>query len=166
MDVKGYQTDKISSEEFRFFSIGDKGKFEMRIRFTLIGQSPEIYNLSFGVWNGEKNTIEDDVNLRNGDTSRILATVGQKALEFVDNNPLINLVATGAVLPGQLALRTRKYQMGIGSNYELLSRKYNIYGFLAEKADGRIAGEWPDWKGRWHVFEKGINYDAFLLNLR
>lgn len=166
MDVKGYPTDQISSDEFRFFSVGEKGKFEMRIRFTLIRQSPKIYNLGFGIWNSEVDIIEDDINLRNGDTNLILATVGQKALEFIDKNPLANLVATGTVMPGQLALRTRKYQMGLSANYEFLVRKYNIYGFLAEKAGGRITGEWPFWKGRWQLFKKGINYDAFLLNLR
>lgn len=75
-------------------------------------------------------------------------------------------MATGTILKGQLALRTRKYQMGINSNLEFLSEKHNIYGFVAEKVNGKIVGRWPYMKGSWEIFKAGTNYDAFLLNLK
>lgn len=136
------------------------------MRITLIDAETRFYNIGFGVWELWRRDINDRATIRNGDTDRILATVGQKALEFLRQNPDANIAATGSVLPGELALRTRKYQMGINKYYNELSKFCNIYGFEADKVDGVIMGEWPDWEGKWVRFAPGANYDAFLLNLK
>ncbi|MCE7069106.1 hypothetical protein LZG74_02265 [Dyadobacter sp. CY327] len=166
MDIIPYPTHQIGSQEFCFFSIGELGMVELRIRITLMDAETRFYNVGFGVWNTLKGDIDDKVTIRNGDTDRILATVGQRALEFLRSNPRANIAATGSVLPGELALRTRKYQMGINAYYHELIAYCNIYGFKADKVDGKIMGSWPDWDGSWVPFELGTNYDAFLLNLK
>ncbi|TLV00992.1 DUF6934 family protein [Dyadobacter luticola] len=166
MDITLYTTYRVTNREFKFFSIGNEGTFEMRIRITLMDQATRLYNIAFGVWNLSQNDIDDKMIIRNGDTDRILATVGQKALDFLIENPNANIAATGSILPGELALRTRKYQMGIHAHYDYLSTFCNIYGFKAEKINGEVNGDWPDWDGKWVRFEKGTNYDAFLLNLK
>lgn len=166
MNIEKYTTQQISENEFQFFSEGNSGKFEMRIQFSEIDAERSIYNLGFGIWNPLLRQLDDQTEVRNGDTDNILATVGQHALEFLIKNPEANLMATGTILKGQLALRTRKYQMGINSNLEFLSEKHNIYGFVAEKVNGKIVGRWPYMKGSWEIFKSGTNYDAFLLNLK
>ncbi|MGN7886471.1 DUF6934 family protein [Dyadobacter sp. 22481] len=166
MDITAYPTYQTGNNEFSFCSVGDQGVIELRMRITLMDAETRFYNVGFGVWDAWKRDINDKATIRNGDTDRILATVGQKALGFLKQNPRANIAATGSVLPGELALRTRKYQMGINTYYNELSEFCNIYGFKANKLDGLIMGDWPNWDGDWVRFEQGTNYDAFLLNLK
>lgn len=166
MDITPYPTNETGRLEYSFYSTGYSRVVELRMRITPMDATARLYNIGFGVWDPWRKDINDKANIRNGDTDRILATVGQKALEFLRQNPQANIAATGSILPGEMALRTSKYQMGISKYYIELSRFCNIYGFKAEKWDGVIVGEWPDWDGAWVPFERGTNYDAFLLNLK
>jgi hypothetical protein len=166
MDIKAYPTYQTGIQEFSFYSVGHLGTIELRIRITLMDAETRFYNIGFGVWEPWKRDIDDKATIRNGDTDRILATVGQKALELLRQNPSANIAATGSILPGELALRTRKYQMGINTYYNELFEFCNIYGFKAKKVDGVIIGDWPNWDGEWVRLEQGTNYDAFLLNLK
>jgi hypothetical protein len=138
----------------------------MRIRLTVIDSAAELYNLSFGLWNPSASILDDKAEVRNGDMDRILATVGHQAITFLDQNPDASITAAGSILSGKPAIRTRKYQMGINSNYEMLSERHHVYGFVAEKLNGEFVGQWPRWKGRWEAFDRRTNYDAFLLNLK
>lgn len=47
MNIESYQTEHLRENQHRFYSIGPRGKIELRIDFTLI--SEDIYNLAFGV---------------------------------------------------------------------------------------------------------------------
>jgi hypothetical protein len=166
MEIRAYPTYKTGNHEFGFYSVGQVGIIELRMRITLMDEETRFYNVGFGVWDNLRMDIDDKATIRNGDTDRILATVGQKALDFLRRNPRANIAATGSVLPGALALRTRKYQMGINKYYDELFGVCNIYGFKSNKVGGKILGDWPDWDGEWVPFEQGTNYDAFLLNLK
>jgi hypothetical protein len=166
MDIITYPTYQTAHQEYCFFSSGPVGMTELRMRITLMDAEFRLYNVGFGVWNAIQKDIDDKATIRNGDTDRILATVGQKALEFLRENPRANIAAMGSVLPGELALRTRKYQMGINAYYSELSAVCNIYGFKADKVDGKILGDWPDWDGAWVTFDQSTNFDSFLLNLK
>nr|WP_295935060.1 hypothetical protein [uncultured Dyadobacter sp.] len=166
MDITAYPTYQTGNQEFSFHSIGHQGAIELRMRITLMDAETRFYNIGFGVWDARRRDIDDQVAIRNGDTDRILATVAQKALDFLKQNPRANIAATGSVLPGELALRTRKYQMGINAYYHELFEFCNIYGFKAAKVDGKMVGNWPNWDGEWVPFKQGTNYDAFLLNLK
>lgn len=166
MQIKKYETHIISEREFQFFSEGDAGRFPLRVRFSLIDTEMELYNLGFGLWDESASQLDDKAELRNGDMDRILATVGQLALEFLVKHPASSITAAGSVVPGKPAIRTRKYQMGINANYEMLSERHNIFGFVAEKVNGEFIGQWPRWRGEWEVFDRRTNYDAFLLNLK
>lgn len=160
MDVQGYETHRLSKIDFQFFSVGNKGTFDMRISIREI-EHP-VYNLGFGVWNEELQDIDDAIEIRNGDTNEILATVGQVALQFLQEYPGLSLAATGSVPNGELALRTRKYQMGINNHIEFLSKDHEVSGFIADRVHGKIVGSWPEWTGGWYDIQKGTNYDAFL----
>jgi len=166
MNIETYQTKKIDDHTFQFFSVGKLGIVNMLVSITPVSLEYSLYNLAFGKWDGG-DTLNDIVELRNGDSDIILATVGMEALNFLQRNRKATVIATGSVSDSGLRVRTRKYQMGICANYEFLIHEHNIFGFKAEKNEaGHIDGEWPFWPGIWYPFERGINYDAFSLNLK
>ncbi len=166
MNIESYTTELIGEAEFKFFSEGRNGRFEMRIRFEPIGEN--LFNLAFGLLADDFKTIDDSTELRNGDMNLILGTVASKAIEFLNVHPSVSIYATGLILPGKLAVRTRKYQIGINKNLSYLSERHNIYGFRTiDDANPGLAGGWPYGRsGVWEVFKPNTNYDAFLLNLK
>ncbi|MCE6992022.1 DUF6934 family protein [Dyadobacter sp. CY323] len=92
----------------------------------------------------------------------------KKTIEFLDAYPKASICATGLTPPGKLAVRTRKYQIGINKNLAYLSERHHVYGFkVFEDANPDLIGAWPFGRsGKWEVFRPNINYDAFLLNLK
>ncbi|MCF0041182.1 DUF6934 family protein [Dyadobacter fanqingshengii] len=166
MNIERYATERVGKTEFRFFSEGKNGRFEMRISFEQI--SHNFYNLAFGLWNTSLLTIEDSVELRNGDMDKILGTVANVAMSFLKSNRSASIAASGRTLPGEHAVRTRKYQMGLSRNLNELNAVYDVYGFKALKNENdEISGTWPyGWEGEWEKFQVGSNYDAFLINLK
>ncbi|SKB81724.1 DUF6934 family protein [Dyadobacter psychrophilus] len=166
MNIKCYTTELVGKTEFRFFSEGKNGRFEMRISFEQL--SHNFYNLAFGLWDTSLFAIEDSVELRNGDMDKILGTVATAVMSFLESNLSASIAASGRTLPGKYAVRTRKYQMGISRNLSELNAVYNVYGFRAVKNENNeISGTWPyGWKGEWEKFQVGSNYDAFLINLK
>jgi hypothetical protein len=72
MKIEKYPSNQISSNAYQFFSEGTRGRYEIRVDFSYLGQS--LYNLGFGVWNSDKEEIDDSIEIRNGDMDRILAT--------------------------------------------------------------------------------------------
>lgn len=166
MNIESYTTELVGETEFKFFSEGKNGRFEMRIRFERIGA--DLFNLAFGSTADDLSTIDDGRELRNGDMDMILATVASKAVEFLDFHPKASIYATGLVLPGKLAIRTRKYQIEINKNLSYLSERHNIYGFkeFSENNLMPVSNRPFQRSGRWEAFKPNTNYDAFLLNLK
>jgi hypothetical protein len=165
MNFESYDTLDFSDNAFQFYSEG-KEKHDMLIAIAPIRQL-RSYNLAFGVWDRNTNTINDEIEINNGDADKILGTVGLKALEFLQKHRDSNLFATGYAKKGALRVRTRKYQMGINKYYDFLIEKHNIYALIADKDEnGEFQGSWPNWAGRWEEFQRGTNYDGFLLNLK
>jgi hypothetical protein len=159
MKIEKYPSNQISSNAYQFFSEGTRGRYEIRVNFSYLGQS--LYNLGFGVWNSDKEEIDDSIEIRNGDMDRILATVSQLTFQFLESNSQVIVLASGSS-----TVRTRKYQIGIGQNLDSLNSRYCISGFIADRdKDGIISGAYPNWIGTWSNFEKGRNYDAFLIYL-
>ena len=168
MNVESYNTSDLSDDAFEFYSDGPKGTFRMEIDIAPIPEKPGLYNLGFAVWNEEIKGMDDTMQTNNGDADLILGTVAKKALEFLDRNKKANLIATGSLPKGkELRARTRLYQRGINAHYDYLSERYNVYGLIADRDEnGKFIGKYPFWRGKWDVFAKGTNYDAFLLNLK
>lgn len=165
MKIKKYSTNQLDTNSYKFykvddntqivnsyvfFSIGPKGIFEFRIIFTKDMSEPtlEIYNLAFGVWNSVLNDIDDTIETKNDDMDKILATVGEKAINFILENPTAYLYAKGST-----PIRTRKYQIGIFKNLPDIPSNLGIYGII-ENSQGDMLVE---------NFKIGINYHAFLL---
>lgn len=107
------------------------------------------YNLGFGVWDSEKHTVDDVVELKNGDFQQILATIASISLDFLEANPTASLYAEGGT-----PARTRLYQREITRHRHLIPENLQIYGLIRDKDVGFIE------------FQPGINFDAFLLSLK
>jgi hypothetical protein len=160
MKIEKYPSGQVSSNAYQFFSEGIRGRYEIRVNFSYLDQ--DLYNLGFGVWNSDREAIDDSIETRNGDMDRILTTVSQITFQFLESNSQAIVLATGSS-----TIRTRKYQIGIGQNLDSLNSRYFIKGFIADRdKHGIISGVYPNWAGTWSDFEKGRNYDAFLIYLR
>jgi hypothetical protein len=159
MDNKKYEVERLNSHIYQFYSNGVRGSFEMIIIYSPQGNN--IYNLGFGVWNESLKEVDDFVEIRNGDTEKILATVAQTTLDFLFENPTISIYASGSS-----AARTRKYQMGINNFLSYLNTNYNVQGFLPNRGEDEALSGFPYRHGAWQTFRPGVNYDAFLLSLK
>ena len=129
---------------YEFFSEGPKGKIKKIIRFTPRNAGGITYfNLGFGDWNEEKKRIDDLVVTDNQDRQKILATIGSAVLDFTALFPDVLVYAKGST-----AARSRLYQMGISANLSEIQSLLHVFGFI---------------DNAWKKFEKGLNYDAFLV---
>lgn len=155
MDLEHYEIEKLDERTYRFFSMGSKGKFEMRVKFTYIWQN--TFNLGFGVLDPVTETLDDLIELRNGDSQKILATVANTVLLFLERFPSISVYATGSTRS-----RTRLYQMGINKILPLLS-DYNVTGYKSKSNRYEHTGVAFSRQGKWGEIELGVEYDAFLI---
>lgn len=125
---------------FEFTSEGRKGKIPKLIRFEKTGIK-NVYNLSFG--DKSTNSIDDYVISNNGDTEKVLATVGEAVMAFTNKYPLCWIYAEGST-----KARTRLYQMGINRYLTEILEKFEVLGLKNNK---------------WEKFQKEYGYDAFLV---
>jgi hypothetical protein len=131
-----------NAELFKFISEGSKGKIKKLIVYSQMLEE-DIYNLAFRDYDEETDTINDQVITNNNDSQKVLATVASTLYVFTVKHPNMWVYATSSN-----TARTRLYRMGITANLENILKDFQIFG-LSEDA--------------WHKFEKGKNYDAFLV---
>jgi hypothetical protein len=128
--------------EFEFVSVGKKGEIIKVVQYSPTG-IPNIYNLAFGDKDLKTGNISDSVISDNGDSQKVLATVAQTIIKFTELYISSRIIAVGISKS-----RTRLYQIGIANNLTEINKTFVVYGLMNEQ---------------WHVFQKGINYDAFLV---
>lgn len=127
---------------FEFVSKGPKGEIVKLVQYSetnFVG----IYNLGFGDKNERTSDADDHVITNNGDSQKVLATVATTVYAFLDKHPKAWIYATGSN-----NIRTRLYRIGITNNLAEITRDFEVFG-LANNA--------------WYPFEKGVEYEAFLL---
>ncbi|AYD49073.1 MAG TPA: hypothetical protein VFQ86_10945 [Arachidicoccus soli] len=130
--------------DFEFDSEGLKGKIKKVVRFSPQNANGITYfNLGFGDINPETGNIDDLSKSNNGDRDKILATIAHIVLVFTEHFPDVMVYAQGST-----ATRTRLYQIGITNHFSEIEQILNVYGFV---------------DGKWQRFNKGVNYDAFLV---
>lgn len=163
MALPKYQTELLKLSEYeeylkfldvayacKFQSSGKSGNFQLRIFITRPKYYTEhYYNLGFGAWDPGSFTVDDIVELRNGDSEQILATIVDTALDFLESNPFASLYAEGST-----RARTRLYQREIAKHLHFIPRNIRIYGLVKENDVGFIE------------FRTGVNFDAFLLSVK
>ena len=103
----------------------------------------DYFNLGFGDWNEELQQIDDSKRTNNRDRNKVLTTVAFTALDFTHKFPKAKIFVEGSTLA-----RTRLYQMGIAYNLLEITDKFDIQGFRGEQ---------------WEPFQRGRNYNAFLI---
>ena len=145
MKEEKYSYKKLAEEHYyEFFSEGPKGKIKKVVRYRLIHVFPNrIYNLGFGDWSEELGDVDDTVATNNKDRQKVLATVADTVLDFTKNHPDAFIFAQGST-----PSRTRLYQMGIGSFFDEIGALFSVNAY---------------YNGDWQSFEKGRNYEAFLI---
>jgi hypothetical protein len=140
LDKYNYFTN-ISGFDFEFESIGTKGIIKKVARFTLI-ESPFIYNFGFGDLDENTGDINDTISSNNGDQDKIMGTLGSIIFDFTTLNSDAQIY-----IEGTNATRTRLYQMSITKYWNQIDLFFEVYGLKQDK---------------WYLFEKGINYEAFI----
>lgn len=127
---------------FKFTSEGIKGNIKKLVVYSQMLQE-DVYNLAFGDYDEATNSIDDTVITNNNDSQKVLATVASTLYAFTDKHPNVWVYATGSN-----SARTRLYRMGITANLEAILEDFEVYG-LSDDA--------------WRQFEKGKEYEAFLV---
>ena len=128
--------------EYEFVSVGKKGKIIKVVQYSPTGIS-NVYNLGFGDKDLETGQVSDSSISGNGDSQKVLGTVSGTIMKFMEQHPHSKIIALGTSKS-----RTRLYQIGISNNLEEITNVFDIYGFI---------------NGKWQLFQKGQNYDAFLV---
>jgi hypothetical protein len=134
---------KADDEHFiyEFFSEGPKGNIKKTVIYSQIEDT--LFNLAFGDWNEVLNKLDDSIRSNNGDRDKVLATVASTAIDFTDRFPQAEIFTEGST-----PARTRLYQMGIADNLEEISEDFEVQGYIEKE---------------WAPFQKGVNYEAFLI---
>ena len=127
---------------FDFISEGPRGSIKKRVEYKQMGEN-QVYNLAFGDKDLNTGEIDDLVITDNKDSQKVLATVASTVYAFTNKYPRAFIGATGST-----KARTRLYQMGISNNLEKITADFNVLGRK---------------EGTWYIFEKNIEYDAFLI---
>ncbi|TLV01506.1 DUF6934 family protein [Dyadobacter luticola] len=153
IDAGSYKDNMPGIEIFdsrRFFSEGPNGRFELRTFIAKVetNSRQDLFNVGFGVWSEELQMVDDMIQTRNGDFRRILSTIAIIALDFLQRYPFAFLFAEGST-----RARTRLYQREISNILDEIPKELRLYGFI--KMDDIFID-----------FQKGINFDGFLLSLR
>jgi hypothetical protein len=145
MDEDKYSFNRLPDEYYYdFFSEGPKGKIKKVVRYRLIEEHPnKVYNLGFGDWDESQEDVNDKIATNNRDKQKVLATVADTIIDFTTHHPDSLVFAQGST-----SARTRLYQMGIASFWQEINSLFIVIAYR---------------NNDWEPFEKGKNYEAFLI---
>lgn len=130
---------------FEFESVSSKKRIRKVVEYTPIPENPKIFNLGFGDLM-ENGNIDDLVVSDNDDLELILSTIVKTIFKFFEFRPK-NII----IFIGSTKSRTRLYQIAIAKHIEEAEKSLVIRGVR---------------NGIIEKFVKGVNYDAFLINLK
>jgi hypothetical protein len=135
---------KNDFQDYEFYSDGPNGRIKKAVRFTKINDDePVFYNLGFGDISEETDVIDDSIVSNNNDRDIVLGTVAKTIIDFTNIHGNHYIFATGST-----RARTRLYQMGISRLWNEISIDFEVLGFK---------------DGDWELFQKNVNYEAFLV---
>ncbi len=141
MNQPTYKIQVNEENTYSFISVGRRGLILKVVRFDEI--EPDVFNLGFGDFDFEKQTLSDSIVSDNGDMEKILATVVSILSDFLQNNPKFSVFIVGST-----SSRTRLYQIAINRYYEDFKVYFEIFGFQ---------------NSEFEVFQKNVNYESFLV---
>lgn len=129
--------------EFQFVSIGTKGEIIKIVRYSKTNFK-NIYNLALVDKDPVTNQFSDAIISDNGDTQKVLVTVAMTTVKFFEERP-----NSQVFFKGLTASRTRLWQMNIAKYLNEIIQVIDIKG-LGTRG--------------WETFQKGVNYEAFIVN--
>jgi len=145
MEWEGYDIEEGGDGFTHYFcSNGPNGRIRKSVKFQHrpdVGQN--VYNLSLGDYDYDTGLFDYSIVSNNGDYKAILRTVAEIVEVFVNSHAQAIIVIRGLTMS-----RTRLYQMGIALAWLEIKERYEVWGRLANK---------------WSPFEKGVNYEEFLV---
>jgi len=126
---------------YQFFSLGGNQPLEMMVHFQLIGFN--FYNIAFGMYDHQKQKIDEFARTRNNDTIKTFSTLAAIIYDFTTyhNDSIIILI-------GATRSRNRLFRMIISLYFELINNEYKIYGAY-------------DYK--WEKFRPNRDYNSFYF---
>ena len=146
MDEPRYEFDKIEDKLiFEFDSVSEEKTIKKLIEYKLIVERISLYNLALLDVLSD-GTISDLSVSNDKDMPLVLTTVFQSIVYFFEKKPEAKIYVEGSTIAC-----TRLYQMAISKYLYELEQKFNISGYIYK----RIA-----------TFEKGKNYDSFIISLK
>jgi hypothetical protein len=157
MQIEKYETEStVDSLIYTFESIGERviqkvviySKFE-NPQIIGLDKNTIVFNLAFGDLDLETGDFNDQVESKNKDTEKVLATVANTAFEFWEEYPDAEIFFRGSQPFGEKARRTRLYQMKINRYFADINLMVNIRGFENDN---------------WEKFMVDKNYVAFLIS--
>ena len=98
MQIEKYKTEStVDSLIYTFESVGEM-VIQKVVEYTKLNPiyvglpiDTDVYNLAFGDWNNDIGDYEDNVESKNGDMEKVLATVANTALKFWEEYPEISI---------------------------------------------------------------------------
>lgn len=148
MDKPKYEFEgPVTEYRYNFTSISTTKEVEKIVRFSATTYE-DIYNLSLLDRWADGGESSDKAETKNKDMDKVLATVLQIVVDFLDKNP-----DWVVYIEGSEAKRKRLYQILLNREYDQLKEKYKILGIF----DGYNEVE---------PFGKGKEYDSFMISKR
>ncbi len=148
MDKPKYEFEgPVTEYRYNFTSVSTAKEVEKIVRFSATSYEG-IYNLSLLDRWADGGESSDKAETKNKDMDKVLATVLQIVVDFLDKNP-----DWVVYIEGSEAKRKRLYQILLNREYDQLKEKYKILGIF----DGYNEVE---------PFEKAKNYDSFMISKR
>lgn len=157
MQIEKYKTEStVDSLIYTFESVGERVIQKVVVYSKIknpktvgLEENTIVFNLAFGDWDLETDELNDQVESKNKDTEKVLATVADTVFEFWEEYPDTNIFFRGSQPFGEKARRTRLYQMKINRYFADIINTVNIKGFENDN---------------WEVFSANKNYLAFLIS--
>ena len=125
-------------------SVGKKGSIRKLVEFTPLNQEGTLYNLGFGDVNPITGDWDDKVVSNNGDRNKVLATVANLVVDFLEENPSATIFAKGST-PNRNLLHQRTIERFWNEIIEM----YEVQGLTEHDT--------------WISFERKEPFSAFLI---
>jgi hypothetical protein len=130
-------------KSYSFYSEGPNGRIKKTVIYSILWDDPVVYNLAFGDEDPKTGNIDDTAKSNNQDRDKVLATVAATINEFMKAYGNFPVYAQGST-----PARTRLYQLSISNLLDEINKDFMVMGFRNHA---------------WELFEKNVNYEAFLV---
>lgn len=143
MNELSYEFKRIEDKfTFEFESVSEEKIIKKVIEFSLLDANHSLYNIALiDILND--GSASDITISNNNDMPKVLATVFQAINYFLNKYP-----TSRVYIKGSTKSRTRLYQIAIAKYKEELEPKFIILGLINDDLQ---------------VFQKGINFDSFII---